>query len=102
MLSQAKHFILYTLFKSRFKKADLQSKGHLIKNAKIAGKITYTPDTPLTRQIMKKANSSFEAISNLAKFGTTWSEDLAPKLREIVGSDVVTSQFKVRFCLVFI
>jgi len=60
----------------------------------LLGKITYTPDTPLTRQIMKKANSSFEAISNLAKFGTTWSRELAPKLREFVESDLVTSQFK--------
>ncbi|KAI5087957.1 ATP-binding cassette sub-family A member 1-like, partial [Silurus meridionalis] len=41
----------------------------------LQGRILYTPDTPFTRRVMAKANSTFNALAKVGELADTWLEN---------------------------
>uniref|UniRef100_H2YX25 ABC transporter domain-containing protein n=1 Tax=Ciona savignyi TaxID=51511 RepID=H2YX25_CIOSA len=58
----------------------------------LLGKIPYSPDTPLVRSIIKRANATFETIAIVKEFGQMWQSTNGPALHNFLenGSTVHT------------
>ncbi|XP_062373279.1 phospholipid-transporting ATPase ABCA1-like isoform X2 [Sardina pilchardus] len=41
----------------------------------VQGKVLYTPDAPVTRQLMEQANGTFDALARLKALGEAWEEN---------------------------
>uniref|UniRef100_H2YX21 ABC transporter domain-containing protein n=1 Tax=Ciona savignyi TaxID=51511 RepID=H2YX21_CIOSA len=56
----------------------------------LLGKIPYSPDTPLVRSIIKRANATFETIAIVKEFGQMWQSTNGPALHNFLenGSTV--------------
>lgn len=46
----------------------------MIQNSIIIGKIPFAPDTPVTRNIMERANQTFAAMAELESLSQRWVE----------------------------
>ncbi|XP_073499323.1 retinal-specific phospholipid-transporting ATPase ABCA4 [Phyllobates terribilis] len=53
----------------------------------LMGKILYTPDAPAIREILKKANTTFEQLERLRQMGKAW-EEVGPQVWHFMQSSV--------------
>ncbi|XP_072275957.1 retinal-specific phospholipid-transporting ATPase ABCA4 isoform X2 [Pyxicephalus adspersus] len=53
----------------------------------LMGKILYTPDSPAVREILKRANTTFEQLERLRQMGKAW-EELGPQLWNFFQNNV--------------
>ncbi|XP_062905004.1 phospholipid-transporting ATPase ABCA1-like [Mobula hypostoma] len=63
----------------------------------LVGKVLYTPDTPVTRKIIKEVNKTFQELSVFREAGEMW-EEIGPKVREFMersqAMDLIRSLLK--------
>ncbi|KAG8436753.1 hypothetical protein GDO86_007731 [Hymenochirus boettgeri] len=53
----------------------------------LMGKILYTPDSPAVREILKKANSTFEQLERVRQIGKSW-EEVGPQIWNFFHNNV--------------
>lgn len=66
-----------------------------LKTCHFSGKITYTPDTPLVREIIKEANATFEAIAFVQILADTWKSTTGPAIYQQLENGTNTNQLRV-------
>nr|XP_026691296.1 ATP-binding cassette sub-family A member 1-like [Ciona intestinalis] len=60
----------------------------------LVGKIPYTPDTPLVRSIIKRANATFETIGIVQEFGQLWLSTNGPALYNLLESGATVQSLR--------
>uniref|UniRef100_H2YX26 ABC transporter domain-containing protein n=1 Tax=Ciona savignyi TaxID=51511 RepID=H2YX26_CIOSA len=65
----------------------------------LLGKIPYSPDTPLVRSIIKRANATFETIAIVKEFGQMWQSTNGPALHNFLENGSTVQSIRAKFIL---